>query len=76
MRADVPEVMQAFNDLGRAASRDGCLGFHAQALAKLGAGKQEAEEALAMAVYMGGDPSLMYSAHALAAFEPFSAKTA
>ena len=52
-----------------AARCDGCLGFHTQALAKLGASKQEVVEALSMAVYMGGGPSLMYAADAISAFE-------
>lgn len=52
---------------------DACIGFHTQALVKLGATKAEVEEALGMAVYMGGGPSLMYSANAIAAFEEFSA---
>lgn len=94
MRSDLPDVMQAFNDLGRAASKagalerktkelialalgvaarcDGCIGFHVQALVKLGVTKAELQETLAMAVYMGGGPSLMYSAKALAAFDEFS----
>ena len=55
--------------LGVAARCDGCLGFHTQALAKLGASKQEVVEALSMAVYMGGGPSLMYAADAISAFE-------
>jgi AhpD family alkylhydroperoxidase len=55
--------------LGVAARCDGCLGFHTQALAKLGASKQEVVEALGMAVYMGGGPSLMYAADAFSAFE-------
>lgn len=98
MRADLPEVMKGFNDLGRAASRDGalnkktkelialslgvaarcdaCIGFHVQTLVKLGTSKVELEEALAMAVYMGGGPSLMYSANALAAFDEFSSAAA
>ena len=58
--------------LGVAARCDGCLGFHTQALAKLGATKQEVVETLGMAVYMGGGPSLMYAAEALSAFEEFS----
>ncbi len=58
--------------LGVAAHCDACIGFHAQTLVKLGATKAEVEEALGMAVYMGGGPSLMYSANALAAFEEFS----
>lgn len=98
LREDLPDVMKAFNDLGKAASRagaldrktkelialslgvaarcDGCIGFHVQALVKLGVTKVELEEALAMAVYMGGGPSLMYSANALAAFEEFSKSAA
>jgi AhpD family alkylhydroperoxidase len=58
--------------LGVAAHCDACIGFHVQALVKLGASKAELEEALGMAVYMGGGPSLMYSANAVAAFEEFS----
>lgn len=57
--------------LGVAARCDGCLGFHAEALVKLGATKEELEEVLGMAVYMGGGPSLMTAADALAAFEQF-----
>ena len=57
--------------LGVAAHCDGCIGFHAEALVKLGATRQEVEEALGMAVYMGGGPSLMYAADAIAAYEQF-----
>ena len=53
---------------------DGCIGFHAEALVKLGATRAELMETLAMAVYMGGGPSLMYAADALRAFEQFEAK--
>ena len=58
--------------LGVAAHCDGCLGFHAKALARLGATRAEVEEALAVAVYMGGGPSLMYSANAMKAFAEFA----
>jgi AhpD family alkylhydroperoxidase len=57
--------------LGVAAHCDGCIGFHAKALVALGASRAEIEETLAVAVYMGGGPSLMYSADALTAFEQF-----
>ncbi|MCP4621375.1 MAG: carboxymuconolactone decarboxylase family protein [Bradyrhizobium sp.] len=57
--------------LGVAAHCDGCIGFHTEALAKLGATREEIEETLGMAVYMGGGPSLMYAADAIAAFEQF-----
>ena len=50
----------------------GCIGFHSQALVKLNANREELLETLAMAVYMGGGPSLMYAAEALEAFEEFS----
>lgn len=59
--------------LGVAAHCDGCIGFHTQALARLGASKQEITETLGMAVYMGGGPSLMYAAEAINAFEQATA---
>jgi AhpD family alkylhydroperoxidase len=55
--------------LGIASHCDGCIGFHTQALVKLGATQEEIVEALGMAVYMGGGPSLMYAAESLTAFE-------
>jgi AhpD family alkylhydroperoxidase len=58
--------------LGVAAHCDGCLGFHTKALVRLGATRAEVEEALAVAVYMGGGPSLMYSASAMTAFAEFA----
>jgi AhpD family alkylhydroperoxidase len=60
--------------LGVAAHCDGCIGFHAEALVKLGATRPEIEEALGMAVYMGGGPSLMYAAEAIGAYEQFLAE--
>lgn len=59
--------------LGVAAHCDGCIGFHVEALIKLGVTRAEIEEALGMAVYMGGGPSLMYAADAITAFEEMSA---
>ncbi len=58
--------------LGIATHCDGCIGFHTQTLHKLGATKAEIVETLGMAIYMGGGPSLMYAAEALAAFEEIS----
>ena len=60
--------------IGVATRCDGCIGFHAQALVKLGASRQEVEEALGMAIYMGGGPALMHAADALRAFEQFQAE--
>ncbi|QYY33365.1 MULTISPECIES: carboxymuconolactone decarboxylase family protein [Cupriavidus] len=51
---------------------DDCIGFHIQALIKLGTTRTELEEVLGTAVYMGGGPSMMYATHALAAFDEFS----
>ena len=62
--------------IGVASRCDGCLGFHAKALVRLGATPDEFREMLGVAVYMGGGPSLMYAANALAAFEEFSAPAA
>ena len=57
--------------LGVAARCDPCIGFHAQALVKLGATRQEIDETLGVTTYMGGGPSLMYAANAIAAFDEF-----
>lgn len=62
--------------LGVAAHCDPCIGYHVQALVKLGATRQELDETLGVAVYMGGGPSLMYAANAIAAFDEFSRATA
>ena len=46
-----------------------------KALARLGATKAEVHETLGVAVYMGGGPSAMYAANAVAAFDEFMAET-
>ncbi len=91
---EMPDVMQAFHSLSKAASKDGaldkktkeliaiaisvaghcegCIGFHSQALVKLGVTREELLETLGMAVYLGGGPSLMYAAEAMQAYEEFS----
>jgi AhpD family alkylhydroperoxidase len=58
--------------IGVAGHCDGCIGFHAKALARLKAPRDQVMEALAVAVYMGGGPSLMYAADALRAFDQFA----
>ena len=47
----------------------GCIGFHVKALQKLGCSRAELEEMLAVCVYMGGGPALMYAAEAIKAWE-------
>jgi len=51
---------------------DACIGFHVRTLVRLGATRAELEEALGVCVYMGGGPSLMYAADALAAYEQYA----
>ena len=50
----------------------GCIGFHAKALQRLGATRAELEETLAVCIYMGGGPALMYAAEAVAAWDAFA----
>ena len=58
--------------IGVAGHCDGCIGFHAKSLVRLGAKREELMEALAVAVYMGGGPSLMYAAEAMHAYDEFA----
>ncbi|MFZ2988187.1 carboxymuconolactone decarboxylase family protein [Ideonella sp.] len=58
--------------LSVAARCDPCIGFHAKALVKLGGTRQEVDEMLGVTTYMGGGPSLMYAANAIAAFDEFA----
>lgn len=57
--------------IGVATHCDGCVGFHSEAVVKLGASRAEVEEALGMAIYMGGGPALMYAADAIGAYDQF-----
>jgi len=57
--------------IGVSSRCDGCIGFHVEALVKLGVTREEIEETLGMAIYMGGGPSLMYAADAMLAFEQY-----
>jgi alkylhydroperoxidase/carboxymuconolactone decarboxylase family protein YurZ len=43
-----------------------------QTLVRLRATRQEIDETLGVTTYMGGGPSLMYAASAIAAFDEFS----
>ena len=52
-----------------------CINFHVEALMKAGATREELGDVLAMAVQMGGGPTLMYSAEALACWDELAAKT-
>ena len=50
-----------------------CINFHVEALMKAGATREELADVLAMAIQMGGGPTLMYSASALACWDELSA---
>ncbi|WP_050527946.1 carboxymuconolactone decarboxylase family protein [Pseudorhodobacter aquimaris] len=52
---------------------EACIGFHVEALAKAGGTREELGDVLGMAVQMGGGPSLMYAAKALAAWDELTA---
>ena len=47
----------------------GCIGFHVKALHRLECTRAELEEMLAVCVYMGGGPALMYAAEAITAWD-------
>lgn len=51
---------------------DSCIGFHTKSLVRLGTTRDEFCEALAMISYMGGGPSVAFSAKALDAYDEFS----
>lgn len=48
---------------------DPCIAYHAEGALKAGASRAEIAEALAMAVYMGAGPAVMYAAKALEAVD-------
>lgn len=58
--------------IGITARCDGCLAYHARAAARLGASRDEILEVIGVAIYMGGGPSMIYGAEALAAFDGLS----
>lgn len=62
--------------IGVSSRCDGCIGFHVKALIRLGVSREQLMETLAVCIYMGGGPTLMYAAEAVRAFEEFTAPTA
>ena len=61
--------------IGIDARCDGCIAFHVKALVRLGVTREEIAETVAMTIYMGGGPSMMYGGKALAAFDALTAQT-
>ena len=58
--------------IGVATRCDDCIAFHAKAAVEQGATEAEVGETLAMAIYMGAGPSVMYASHALQAYKQFA----
>ena len=67
----VDEKTKEFVALGIAISTrcESCIVMHVEALIRLKTSKEELVEILAMCSYMGGGPSITFSAKALEAFE-------
>lgn len=51
---------------------DACIAYHARSAGKAGASRQDVAEALAVAIQMGGGPSVNSAADALRAFDEFA----
>lgn len=51
---------------------DGCIAYHVNAAIKAGATREEMVETISVAIEMGGGPSTVYGADALAAFDALS----
>ena len=71
---EVSEKTKEFIALGIAiATRcESCIGFHVSHLVRLGAKRAEIIEVLGMCSYMGGGPSISFSAKALEAYDQLS----
>ncbi len=51
-----------------------CISFHVEALMRAGARREELASVLGMAIQMGGGPSVMYAAHALACWDELAGR--
>ncbi|MGE0724490.1 MAG: carboxymuconolactone decarboxylase family protein [Alphaproteobacteria bacterium] len=51
---------------------EGCISFHVRQAIRKGASRAEVVETIAVAIEMGGGPSTVYGAEALAAFDAFA----
>ncbi len=58
--------------IGVATRCDDCIAFHSKAAVEQGASEEEIAETLAMTVYMGAGPSVMYASHAFQACKQFA----
>lgn len=55
---------------------EGCIVFHSRACVRLGVSREELLEMIGVAVEMGGGPSSVYGAQALACFDQMAAPAA
>jgi AhpD family alkylhydroperoxidase len=53
---------------------DGCVAYHTKMAHQHGASREEVQETIALAVYMGGGPAAVYGADAARAYDQFSGK--
>lgn len=74
--SELDKELQALVAIGVTQRCDGCIGYHVKSLIRLGARREQLMETLAVCVYMGGGPALMYAAEAVRAYEEFSAAKA
>ena len=58
--------------IGIAVHCDGCVAYHAKMAHHHGASRDEVAETVALAVYMGGGPAVVYGGDALRAYDQFA----
>ena len=61
--------------IGVAVRCDSCIASHTKAASMNGASREEVLEALGIAVFMGGGPSVVYASQALETYDQFSKDT-
>jgi AhpD family alkylhydroperoxidase len=59
--------------IGIAIGCHGCIATHMRSAVKAGANRQEVAETVALAIYMGGGPAVVYGGEALRALDEFAA---
>ena len=58
--------------IGVAPRCDDCIAFHVKGALQQGATREEIMETLALSIYMGAGPSVMYASHAIDAYTGFT----
>ena len=58
--------------IGVALRCEGCIVYHVRAAQRHGASREEVADSISVAVELGGGPSAVFGAEALAAFDQFS----